>query len=94
MSEPEPLACLRCSGPMAFQGLKAFHEGTRIGVFGDFFELFQNRESLAVFVRPDCGHVEFLSPGIGESNRFIPPKPPARRSPDPFKPRDTETPSD
>ena len=95
MTEPEPLACLRCAGPLSFQGLREFHEGTRVGALGDFFELFQNREALAVFVCPACGHVEFFSPGVGESSRFIPPKPPVRRSPDPFKPRhDTETSAD
>ena len=54
--------CLRCQAPMLFKGISKFHEGTRIGVLGDIFELFQNRESFDVYFCPQCGKIEFYLP--------------------------------
>lgn len=56
------ISCLRCQVPMSFNGNFRFHEGTRMGVFGDLFELFTNRESFDLYFCPNCGKVEFFLP--------------------------------
>lgn len=56
--------CLRCKVPMVFSGNYRFHEGTRLGVFGDLMEIFENRESFDLFSCPDCGKVEFFLPNF------------------------------
>ena len=56
------LDCLRCKTPMFFKGTSKFHEGTRYGVFGDFFELLVNRESFDVYFCSKCGKIEFYLP--------------------------------
>ena len=58
----QQIDCLRCRVRMEYRGNYAFHEGTRIGILGDFFELFQNRESFNLYVCPRCGKVEFFIP--------------------------------
>jgi len=64
--EPETsklkLDCLRCKTRMRYSGVYKFHEGTRLGIFGDLFELFTNRESFDVYVCPLCGKIEFFIP--------------------------------
>jgi len=64
-----PINCLRCGQKLFFLGVKEFHEGTRIGVLGDIFELFQNREELELFACARCGHAEFFIGGVGEEAR-------------------------
>lgn len=54
--------CTRCNLPLIFSGKFKFHEGKRIGIFGDLFELFVNRESFDLYVCPKCGQVEFFTP--------------------------------
>lgn len=61
---PKFIDCLRCKVPLEYQGNYKFHEGTRIGVFGDLFELLTNRESFDLFYCPNCGKVEFFLPGF------------------------------
>ena len=39
-----------------------FHEGMNTGIFGNLFELFQNREAFDLYVCPKCGKVEFFVP--------------------------------
>jgi Zn finger protein HypA/HybF involved in hydrogenase expression len=56
--------CLRCQIPMSFNGNVRFHEGTRMGAFGDLFELFTNRESFDLYFCPKCGKVEFFLPDL------------------------------
>ncbi len=56
--------CLRCKVPMLFNGNYRFHEGTRMGVFGDLAELFTNRESFDLYYCPACGKVEFFLPDM------------------------------
>lgn len=56
--------CLRCKIPMSFNGNYRFHEGTRMGVFGNAFELFTNRESFDLYFCPQCGKVEFFLPEV------------------------------
>ncbi|HHT23554.1 MAG TPA: hypothetical protein GXZ87_09655 [Bacteroidales bacterium] len=56
------LNCLRCETPMIFSGNYRFHEGTKLGVFGNFFELFVNRETFDLYLCPKCGKVEFFAP--------------------------------
>jgi len=58
------LKCLRCEETMVNQGTFKFHEGNRVGVFGNVFELFVNQESFALYVCPNCGKVEFYLPTI------------------------------
>jgi Zn finger protein HypA/HybF involved in hydrogenase expression len=58
----QQLKCLRCEETMVYKGNFNFHEGTRIGVFGNLFELFTNRESFDLYVCPNCGKVEFYLP--------------------------------
>jgi Zn finger protein HypA/HybF involved in hydrogenase expression len=67
LSIPGPVKqidCIRCQVPMSFNGNFRFHEGMRIGVLGDLFELFTNRESFDLYFCPKCGKVEFFLPGI------------------------------
>lgn len=71
MPEPKqaPIDCLRCERPLYFLGVRQFHEGSRPGVFGDFFELFQNREEMDMFACGACGHIEFFVGGVGDALR-------------------------
>ena len=66
--EGEATLCLRCDAELEFLGTKEFHEGGRLGFFGDFAELFVNRERLDVYACPSCGHVEFFLDGVGEAS--------------------------
>lgn len=59
---PAEMDCLRCDVPMRYAGEYRFLEGTRTGVFGNIFELFQNRESFDLYVCSKCGKVEFFVP--------------------------------
>ncbi len=54
--------CLRCKTPMLYKGPFKFHEGTRIGVMGDLFELFVNREAFDLYFCPKCRKIEFFLP--------------------------------
>ncbi|MCW3787452.1 hypothetical protein [Plebeiibacterium sediminum] len=54
--------CLRCDVPMLFSGEYKFHEGPKIGVLGNIFEAFVNRESFDLHICPQCGKVEFFAP--------------------------------
>ena len=54
--------CLRCKIPMLFSGEFKFHEGPRIGFWGNLFEAFVNREAFDLYVCPKCGKVEFFVP--------------------------------
>jgi hypothetical protein len=47
---------------MINQGNYKFHEGTRIGFFGELFELFTTRESFDLNECSNCGKVEFYLP--------------------------------
>ncbi|MDO8928817.1 MAG: hypothetical protein Q7W54_07500 [Bacteroidota bacterium] len=58
--------CLRCKISMSYNGNVRFHEGTRMGAFGDLFELFTNRESFDLYFCPKCGKVEFFLPQMGD----------------------------
>ncbi len=55
--------CLRCHIPMKYSGNYRFHEGAKLGLFGNLFEAFVNRESFDLYICPKCGKVEFFSPG-------------------------------
>lgn len=57
-------SCLRCDVPLEFEGNFKFHEGSKIGFFGNLFELFTNRESFDLYHCPKCGKVEFYLPGF------------------------------
>lgn len=54
--------CLRCDIKMQYSGEFRFHEGTNTGIFGNLFEIFQNRETFDLYVCPKCGKVEFFTP--------------------------------
>ena len=54
--------CLRCQVRMVYSGKYEFHEGMHTGIFGNLFELFQNREAFDLYVCPKCGKVEFFVP--------------------------------
>ncbi len=54
--------CLRCKVSMIFSGEYKFHEGPKIGLLGNIFEAFINRESFDLYVCPKCGKVEFFAP--------------------------------
>ncbi|MDR2840848.1 MAG: hypothetical protein LBV75_06235 [Paludibacter sp.] len=56
------IRCLRCDVQMSYSGNYDFHEGTDFGFFGNFFELFTNRESFDIYVCNKCGKVEFFIP--------------------------------
>ena len=46
--------CLRCQVRMVYSGKYEFHEGMNTGIFGNLFELFQNREAFDLYVCPKC----------------------------------------
>jgi hypothetical protein len=69
MTTQDPMQCARCATALEYYGTKKFHEGTRIGVFGELAELFQSREHFDVYVCPRCGRVEFFLDGVGEEFR-------------------------
>jgi hypothetical protein len=50
-------------------GTKKFHEGARIGVFGELAELFVKREHFDVYLCTRCGRVELFVDGVGEEFR-------------------------
>lgn len=54
--------CLRCHVPMSYAGNYKFHEGQRLGFFGNLFEFFVTRQSFDLYVCPKCGKVEFFVP--------------------------------
>lgn len=55
--------CLRCTGvKMVYTGVYRFHEGTNLGVLGDIFEAFENKESFDIYICPRCGKAEFFTP--------------------------------
>ena len=56
------IACLRCNTNLFYSGIYRFHEGTNLGVFGNLFEFFVNKESFEIYVCPKCGKVEFFVP--------------------------------
>jgi Zn finger protein HypA/HybF involved in hydrogenase expression len=56
------LTCLRCKTPMLYSGNFKFHEGARMGVLGNLFELFVNQETFDLYICPKCGKVEFFTP--------------------------------
>lgn len=56
------IKCLRCQVDMVYSGKYEFHEGMNTGLFGNLFELFQNREAFDLYVCPQCGKVEFFIP--------------------------------
>ena len=54
--------CIRCNVKLVYSGQYKFHEGTRVGVLGNIFELLQNRIYFDIFVCPKCGKAEFYVP--------------------------------
>ncbi len=47
---------------MVYTGLYKFHEGAMAGVWGSFFEIFQNREHFELYLCTKCGKVELFAP--------------------------------
>ena len=68
MDGERSIECIRCQVDMTYSGKYEFHEGMNTGLFGNFFELFQNREAFDLYVCPQCGKVEFFIP---LNKRFI-----------------------
>lgn len=56
------IECLRCKIPLIFSGEYKFHEGAKVGFFGDLLEAFVNREKFDLYVCPKCEKVEFYIP--------------------------------
>ena len=56
------IECLRCKIPLIFSGEYKFHEGGKIGFFGNLFEAFVNREKFDLYICPKCEKVEFYMP--------------------------------
>jgi len=54
--------CLRCKIPLIYSGQFNFHEGGKLGVLGNLFEIFVNREKFDLYLCPKCGKVEFFAP--------------------------------
>lgn len=54
--------CLRCHVKLLYSGNYKFHEGAKLGFFGNLLEAFVNRESFDLYVCPKCGKVEFFVP--------------------------------
>jgi hypothetical protein len=64
ISGTKDIDCLRCKTPMTYSGNYKFHEGPKLGIMGNFFEFFVNRESFDIYLCHNCGKVEFFSPKI------------------------------
>ena len=64
-----PMKCPRCETDLQYKGTKEFHEGPGGGFFGDWEELFMNKERFDIYVCPRCGRVEFFVDGIGQEFR-------------------------
>ncbi|KJF44597.1 hypothetical protein [Draconibacterium sediminis] len=62
--------CLRCHVLMLYSGEYKFHEGPKIGVLGNIFEAFVNRESFDLYMCPKCGKVEFFAPLQNSEYKF------------------------
>jgi len=60
--DPRKIDCLRCNANLHYLGVYRFHEGARLGMWGNFFELFVNRESFEIYVCLKCGKAEFFIP--------------------------------
>lgn len=56
------IECLRCNIPLVFAGDYKFHEGAKIGFFGNIFEAFVNQAKFDLYVCPKCEKVEFFMP--------------------------------
>ena len=54
--------CLRCKVQLVFTGEYKFHEGPKLGIMGNIFEAFVNREAFDLYICPKCGIVEFFAP--------------------------------
>ena len=54
--------CLRCGVQLVFAGEYKFHEGPKLGIMGNIFEAFVNREAFDLYICPKCGKVEFFAP--------------------------------
>ena len=54
--------CLRCGVQLVFTGEYKFHEGPKLGIMGNIFEEFVNRETFDLYICPKCGKVEFFAP--------------------------------
>ena len=54
--------CLRCNVPLSFSGNYDFHEGEKMGVWGNLLEAFVDTESFDIYICPKCGHVDFFTP--------------------------------
>ncbi len=54
--------CVHCQVKLMYSGNYKFHEGARLGVFGNLLEAFVNRMSFDIYVCPKCGKVEFYVP--------------------------------
>ncbi len=54
------IRCLRCNVKLDYSGAYKFHEGAKIGFFGNLFEAFVNREKFDLYTCPKCGKVEFF----------------------------------
>lgn len=59
--DKKQIDCLRCNVSMLYSGENKFHEGPKIGILGNIFEAFVNRESFDLYMRPNCGNVEFFA---------------------------------
>jgi Zn finger protein HypA/HybF involved in hydrogenase expression len=60
--KPKAIDCLRCKVPLVYSGNYKFHEGTRMGLLGNIFEVFVNRESFDIYLCPECRKLEFYAP--------------------------------
>lgn len=59
----KPMDCLRCGSTLTYAGTKKFHQGSNLGVLGDWGELLVGKESVEMYVCSKCGHVEFFAFG-------------------------------
>ncbi len=54
--------CIGCHNRLTYVGTKDFHEGPRLGLFGDLGEFFVSQTKLEMYYCPTCGRVEFFVP--------------------------------
>jgi hypothetical protein len=57
----KPMKCLRCANVLKYAGTKKFHQGSNLGVLGDWSELLVGKETVEMYVCSECGHVEFFA---------------------------------
>ena len=60
------MECLRCHAPLEFRGKHQIHTGEiKLGPVKTVSPAFVSGMPVAIYLCPQCGHIELFAPGIG-----------------------------